>query len=170
MARIDAIREHVVVAVSDSTAKDGSMEQPRPRRRVWLSLIVYLLIFTSGLVCGAGITAVMVQRHIKRVVHHPELAVEGFAKVLDRRLDLTPDQRTKVREILGRRQKAFQEYRRQVQPLVVKELRSLSSEIEAELNEDQKPTWRKMTSRMRRWVPEPLPPLHEDQGTKGPKD
>lgn len=144
--------------MSDSVAKDSPPQQARPRRRVWLSVMVYLMIFASGLVCGAGLTAVMVHRHIKRVVHHPELAVEGFAKVLDRRLDLTPAQRAQVREILRKRQEAFQEYRRQVQPVIVKELRSLSSEIESVLDEDQKRTWHKMAGRMRGWVPEAPPP------------
>ncbi len=149
------------------TKTDAATRPQAPRRRSpWLSALLYLLLFGSGLVCGAGLTLIGVTQHMQQVVHNPEMGFQTFERLMDRRLRLTPTQRTQIREILKRRQTELQQVRRSVQPQVEKEFGDLVKEIDQVLTPAQQRTWHRMVQRMRRWFPQ-LPAEHQPPGSGG---
>ena len=154
--------------MSETQTDTATRPQPPRRRSPWLSALLYLLLFGSGLVCGAGLTLIVVHRHMQQVVQHPEVGFGAFARLMDRRLHLTPTQRTQIRGILRQRQTELQRVRRSVQPQVEKEFADLVKEIDQVLTPGQQGTWHRMVQRMRRWFPQ-LPPEQKPTKSGGAK-
>jgi hypothetical protein len=154
-----------------STGKaPSSPAVPPPRQRAaWVSLLIYLVVFVSGSVCGAGLTLVVARHRIQRLIHHPEAGMRQLDRALEDRLRLTPDQRTKVRAILEKRQAALQRARRIVQPQIEREFGELVKEINDVLTPRQQRAWHRMVSRMRRWFPPPAAAAaSQDDAASGP--
>ncbi len=70
---------------------------PRPRRR-WLTLLLCLLIFGAGLVCGAGLMIVTTVHRLQYAIHHPEDAPARVATTLKRKLALDDKQRDRSKK------------------------------------------------------------------------
>jgi len=121
-----------------------------------MSALLCLVVFGSGMIFGAGLTVVTINRHVRRVVHHPELAVKGFMRVMARRLDLDDGQKQQIRAILAKRQAVLQRLRTRYQPQVEVQLAQLVTEIDTVLRPGQKKKFRAMVARMHRLKP-PLP-------------
>jgi hypothetical protein len=128
------------------------------RRRSWKTWLLALLIFLAGSVVGGAFTAGVIARSVQRAIAHPEEAPTRITARLARRLDLTDDQRERVRQIIASKQQSLLEIRRDVQPRVETQLEQLESEIAAVLNPKQQEEWRTMVTTFRKtWLP-PLAP------------
>ena len=150
----------------DNATLDSQAKLPR-RRSPWVSVLLYALVFGSGAVCGAGLTIVAINKHVRRVVHHPELAAKGFMRVMARRLDLDDAQKKAIREILGKRHAGLQRLRTKYQPQVEAQLGQLVEEIEQVLRPDQKQEFRAIVARMHELKP-PLPDGARDEPAAAP--
>ena len=117
------------------------------------------MIFAAGVVCGAGGTVLVVVNRLQHAIHHPEDAPERLAGALQRRLDLTNEQRNQVEAIIARRQGELMAIRRQFQPQVVGQLDQLRDEIGQVLTDDQRERWTTLfTTYVNRWLPPPPTP------------
>ena len=135
----------------------------RPRRK-WVTLLLALLIFVAGLVCGAGLTIVTAVHRLQYAIHHPEDEPARVATTLKRKLGLDDKQRGQIEEIIARRQVDLNAIRREFQPKVMDQLTQIRDEISGVLNETQREHWTKMFDDIRdRWLP-PIPP--EAKGEK----
>jgi cell division protein FtsB len=130
------------------------LPEPPPRRRRWLSLLLAVVIFVAGLVCGAGFTVIVVVKRIQNAIHNPQIAATQISAAIDRRLDLNDSQREQVERIVARRQQNLVAIRRQVQPEVEAELNELRDEVAGVLDESQQQEWQTLFDRFRsRWLP-----------------
>ncbi len=126
----------------------------RPRRRRWLSLMLAIVIFTSGFVAGGGITLVTLRNTLLYWVHHPEEFPPRAAARLRSKLDLTGEQTRRVEAILRRRQAVLQTIRREVQPRVIAELDLVEQEIAEVLTPEQRERWHARFTELREtWTP-----------------
>jgi hypothetical protein len=144
-------------------------EPPLRRRRRWLSVTLALVIFAAGLVCGAGLTVIVVVNRLQNAIHNPEVAATQIASAIDRRLGLNDEQRQKVEAIVARRQQNLAAIRREVQPQVEAELNELRQEVAAVLDDSQREAWSQLFDRFRaRWLPKLPPPANEESNESKP--
>lgn len=138
----------------------SNLELPVPRkRRPWRSLLLGLGILLCGILIGAGITVIVLQKMVLYAVHHPEQVPTRLTERLRGKLGLSDDQAKKIRAILNERQKAFQALRRATRPKMEREIERLEEDVAAVLDENQARKWRKRFDRLRRqWMPPPPPP------------
>jgi Spy/CpxP family protein refolding chaperone len=135
--------------------KVETLPAPRPvKRRNWLIALLMAVVFLSGIICGGGATAVFMVRRVRQAVQHPEERPGRNLGWIARRLDLTPEQRREVHEIIQRHNKETQRLRESVMPRVRAEMKSLEEEIAAVLTPEQERQWRELAARARRdWMP-----------------
>jgi hypothetical protein len=135
-------------------------------RRPWRQVLMALVIFLGGAACGSAITIVITARFIHHSLAHPEQATEHITRRLTSRLNLTAAQSEQVRQVVGRRQSALAEIRRDIQPRLEAELSALEAEIDSVLNGEQRAEWRALADRFRaHWLP-PVP-ASAAEGAKG---
>jgi hypothetical protein len=96
-----------------------------------------LVIFLSGVVVGGGLTLHILWKRLVVDAHRPEVVASRITNRMTRRLDLTPEQREKVAEIIKKRQEHFQRIRRRVRPRVWAELEGARQEINGVLTPEQ---------------------------------
>lgn len=127
---------------------------PRPRRR-WLRWLLWLTVFGSGFVIGAGMTLIGVRQGMLEAIHHPETMPRKVAQRLRRPLQLSEDQVQRIEQIVRARQQSLQQIRIRVQPEVEAELDVIDREIAQVLNETQRVKWQKLFDQLRRtWLPQ----------------
>jgi hypothetical protein len=128
----------------------------RPRRR-WLRIVLWLVIFGSGLLVGTGLTLIAVRRGVLQAIHHPEQMPTNVSRRLQRTLDLDDQQTQQVREILRRRQVDLEQIRVRYQPEIEEQLDLIRAEIGEVLDDQQRNAWYRIFDNKRRiWIP-PLP-------------
>ncbi|MGN6370642.1 MAG: hypothetical protein ACTHN5_20505 [Phycisphaerae bacterium] len=128
---------------------------PSPRKpRRWLAAILIFFVFIAGLLCGTGLTIALAVHRLRYALHHPEEVPARLTAILDKRLHLSPEQRTKVESLIAQRQSHLQKIRREVQPQVQAELEGLHTDISALLTPDQQPKWDHVyTDAIHTWMP-----------------
>jgi hypothetical protein len=120
-----------------------------PRRRPWRLLALGLLVFVCGVVSGVGLTAVVVGRRMHRVASHPDQLGRGLVQRLDRRLGLSPEQRTRVEGLVeGHRPRLLG-----LRASALVELGVLASEIQTVLTPEQRQRWGVLARRIGRFNP-----------------
>jgi hypothetical protein len=131
---------------------------PTLRRRFWIHVLLWFVIFSSGGVVGTGITLLLIRERVLHAIHHPEEMPSLIASQMRGTLHLNAEQVQKVEDVLSRRQLAIQAIRRQFQPQVERELDRVETEISEVLNDQQRVRWRENFEQLRGdWVP-PTPP------------
>jgi hypothetical protein len=129
---------------------------PLGRRRLWLTLLLTLIVFASGLAVGSGLTFLYVEYRRGYYLAHPEEARNRFTARLKRTLHLTDEQARKVQAIFDDRWPKFQETRRQMYPAFKEHLDALHVQVAAVLREDQRAGWDEYIETIRRlWNPPP---------------
>jgi len=127
---------------------------PAPRRRRWLSILLALLVFMSGLAIGAAGAVAFIVHQVQYTIHHPALVPERAAARLASKLSLTPVQQAQVREVITRHQAKIQHLRREVQPRIEVELQGVYDEVAAVLDPKQCATWQALYSDFKaKWLP-----------------
>lgn len=130
---------------------------PASGRRRWISFLLTLVIFASGVLIGAAGAAGFIRREILQVLRDPAGAPARITQRLKRRLALTDAQTARVQGILESRQQSLQSIRATIQPEVMKELFLAKSEVAEVLDERQRERWEADFDRLRDlWVP-PMP-------------
>lgn len=127
-----------------------------PRRSPWLHLLLLLVVFGSGMVCGGGLSAVLIRNQVRSVVHHPEQSSDRLLNLLNRALRLSDAQHEQIALILHRRQARLRQLRQAVQPQIEHELNAAVNEVTEVLTPTQRQRWRRIVDRLRGWRP-PLP-------------
>lgn len=139
---------------SPTEVRRCSVSATRPRRRVWVRILLSLVIFVSGGVAGTGVTLIAVRNRALYMIHHPDKTPTLIAGRIGRSLRLSDAQVQQVETILGQRQRAIQGIRREFQPRVERELDRVEEEISQVLDDEQRARWRKHFERLRStWVP-----------------
>ena len=141
---------------SETTHPAPSITPPF-RRRWWIRLILWCIIFGSGFVAGTGLTLIAVRQGMLQAVHHPEAMPAKLANRLRRPLGLDDQQVDQITDILRQRQRAFEQIRGRIQPELMQELDILDEQIVGVLNGDQRDRWNALSERLRAtWIP-PMP-------------
>ena len=127
---------------------------PAPRKR-WVSIVLALLVFVSGLAIGGAVTLAFVIHQARYAIHHPEQMPKRLAARLAGRLSLTAAQESQVREVIAKHQAKILHLRREVQPRVEVELRGVRDDVAALLDPQQCNEWNGIfADLMKNWVPE----------------
>jgi hypothetical protein len=122
----------------------------------WRSVLLGLVIFTCGLVIGAGVAVVVVQKMVLHAITHPEEFPQRVAQRLRSKLALTDEQASQVKAIITRRQKTIQAIRREFQPRLEQELDLTKEEVSAVLGPTKARQWQQRFEYFKRlWLPPP---------------
>lgn len=107
-----------------------------------------LLIFLLGFLAGALALTIY---HSKRPPAFSEVRRERFERMVNQ-LQLTPEQRTQVNQIMNEMRQKFVDYRRQSAPRVQEIRQQTDEQLQKVLTPDQWQQWQQMTreSRQRR--------------------
>jgi Spy/CpxP family protein refolding chaperone len=129
------------VSVSDPVI----VPPPPPRgskKTIVIAVIVVLVAFVSGAIAGMFVEHV----HLMRRMHGrtSRFAPQMMVHRLDRTLDLTPEQRTKVEEIVMRHHQRIVAITESARPRVREELEAANREIEALLTPEQREKFAKL--------------------------
>lgn len=118
----------------------------RPRRR-WVTWLLIVVVFASGMVVGGGGLAAFVRNRSIRAVHQPEIPASTLASWLQRRLALDDQQAARVREIIHRRLVA-------IRGDVARQLDGLQDDVGQALNASQREKWTALVAERRQlWLP-----------------
>ena len=117
----------------------------------WRVILSATLIFLAGFATGAVIVRTYAPKIVKRTHVSPPLPIgnerrQEYIAKLDRELQLTPEQRGKVEEILAESQKRMKEIWEPMEPQVKEEYRRTRREIAEILTPEQQEKmkqWRK---------------------------
>lgn len=143
--------------VADASPEHENPLPTAPRGRSWLVWLLMVAVFAAGLGIGAGGALLFARNQLVALIQHPELAMPEMARLLGRRLSLTPDQVRRVEEILVARQRQMDAIRRQMSPQISAELNKIDEEVGAVLDPQQRAQWHKLFNRLRRtWAPPAL--------------
>jgi hypothetical protein len=123
-------------------------------RRTSLRVALWLVIFLSGTVVGAGTTVLVIRDQVLTSIHHPEDMPARLARQLQRILDLDQQQAVQVERIFRQRQQALQELRRDVQPRIEREIDLAAEQVSEVLRPDQRAKWQARFRELRaKWLP-----------------
>ncbi len=150
---------------SNASPSENRMPASRPARtRRWLSVVLGVVIFLSGVVVG-GAGAFIVLREVTLYrLHNPEKRILQDTKVLQRKLGLTEEQTRDVLAIFSRYLKKFQQFRRETRPGLDAKIESLKAEVAAVLQEEQAQKWNAWIDDTRKtWMPPITPPEDETE-------
>lgn len=101
-------------------------------------LILLGLVFAAGVIAGVTGTRFAVKKVVEQATKKPEVVRAKLEVELARQLKLTPEQRPKVHEIVGRGFDDIQQLRRDFQPRLGVILKRSEREIREVLDEQQK--------------------------------
>ncbi len=130
-----------------------------PWRRWRLTLLMGLVIFVSGGVCGVGIGMWFEKQHFIEILQHQERWPERIANRMRSRLQLDDRQARQVQALVEKRVAALQDVHREVvDPLLAKQLERFEADVAEVLNPQQRAQWHEFMQRTReKWYPL-LPP------------
>jgi hypothetical protein len=108
------------------------------------SWLVVVLVFFAGVGVGIVGTGAVVRHAVRRIVAHPDLVRDRIERELERRLDLTGEQRTKVQRILTESHQHIKDLRREFQPRFLSIVEEAETEISAVLGPEQRERFQKL--------------------------
>lgn len=118
------------------------------------SILLGLVILLCGMVIGAGVALVCVQKIVVHAIHNPQETPGRIAERMKSKLKLTDEQTRQVKAILSERQKALHALRREWQPRVVQELDKTKEEVTKVLTPEQARAFRdRFDFLKKRWLP-----------------
>ena len=123
-----------------------------------VAILVIAVTFIAGVAVGVFGAFMMHRRGGDRI---PRFASHAMVNRLDRKLDLTDEQREKITVIVERHHQRINSMWRQVRPQVEQELKQANAEIESVLTPEQREKFQKI--RMH------VGPPHGEHGRRGDK-
>ena len=104
----------------------------------WLKpTIVLTLVFAAGIIVGVGGTHLAVKRIVDEAMKRPDIVAAKIERDLNRKLELTPEQRPRLHEIVMRSNEELQQLRWEFQPRLGRILKRSEGDIRAMLTESQ---------------------------------
>jgi hypothetical protein len=152
--------DRVAMSVAKGLSPQHQAPLPSPtRRRRWLTLLMALVVFVSGVVCGVGIGMEFQKRHFLDILRHPERGPERIVTRMRSQLQLDDRQTQQVRAIVARRVAVLDKiYGETVNPLLAKQLELFRAEVAEVLNPEQQAEWDKYTKPLpQKWFPTAAP-------------
>ncbi len=130
-----------------------------PRRRWRLTVLLGLVIFISGGVCGVGIGMWFEKQHFIEVLHHPERWPERIVAKMRSRLQLDDRQTRQIQALVEKQVVALQDvHRRAVDPALAEQFDRFEADVAKELHPQQQVQWHEYMKALReKWYPL-LPP------------
>jgi Spy/CpxP family protein refolding chaperone len=110
-----------------------------------IAAIVVVLAFVAGFISGAAVDHLVMHRRGPEI---PRFAPRVIVNHLDRRLDLTADQRAKIEEILERHHQRMEGMWANVRPAMRTELEKTNDEIARVLTPEQREKFEKLKMRL----------------------
>ncbi|MCP4643920.1 MAG: hypothetical protein GY851_25985 [bacterium] len=148
---------------------------PRPsrrRKRHWLkTAVLALVIFLCGAVAGGGVTSHMIWSRMRDAFKDPSAIPTRIAGHMQRKLDLTDDQRDEIEAIFRSTGEELMALREEVEPRLADHFRKARDEVKAVLTPEQAEKWEKeFGERRKHWFPHlPIgPPSFGPPGFGGP--
>ena len=128
---------------------------PHAPRRLWrANVLLGLLIFVCGGVCGAGVGMLLEKQHFQDILRYPERGPERIVARMRSRLQLDDRQTQQVQALVEKRVAALEEVHRQVDPLLAKQLELFEAEVAEVLNPQQRAEWHEyMQPIPKKWYP-----------------
>ena len=135
--------------------EEGRAALPHAPQRCWrVTVMLGLLIFVCGGVCGAGIGMWLEKQHFQEILRYPERGPERIVARMRSRLQLDDRQTEQVQTIVEKRVAALQEVHRQVDPLLAKQLELFEAEVAEVLNPQQQAEWHEYVKPIpKKWYP-----------------
>jgi Spy/CpxP family protein refolding chaperone len=116
--------------------------------------LVLGLVFAAGVVVGAVVAKYAVQQVVEQAARRPDELRNRQEREFVRELNLTPEQRPKVHEILVRRHEELAAVRKNFQPQLGAIIRRSDRELRAVLDETQQEKFDRLIKR-RSFAPPP---------------
>lgn len=122
----------------------------RPLKPVLLSLLTLF----SGILIGAGLTFIGMQRHIpQKPEPGPEYFSERMMRHLAGELQLTDEQKAQLKPVIEKHFESMNQIRMEARPRISEEIKQMNDAIMAILTEPQKQLWEDRVKRMREMFP-----------------
>ncbi len=131
-----------------------------------------LALFLLGVAAGMLATHLFYARQLRHPGGPPFVASRFFGEFLFRRLDLEPEQRREIEEILQRTGREAARLRRELRPQVQQLMEEATQEIERVLTPEQREAFARMRKRQRRRTEQFLlgpPGPHRGLGPRAPQ-
>ena len=127
---------------------------PRPtRRRLW-TILWMTVVFACGMVIGGGLTLKIAYDRFQESFHHPAIFAERINHRLDRYLDLSPDQRRQVAQIIKRDLDQLHALRTKMRQQLLAQLEKTRQDLNAVLTPEQTQRLNRRFDRLQRiWLP-----------------
>lgn len=132
-----------------------------------------VLILISGILIGAGLMYIRMQRHIPR---NPEPGPEYFSERIMRHmvgeLRLTPEQRGQIDPIIKQHFESMHQIRMEARPKISEEIKQMNEAILPVLTEQQKRRWQEQARQIREFPREGFDRQHgpgQEQWRRGPE-
>lgn len=106
----------------------------------WVAVTGVVCVFLLGMIAGSLVTLKVVKRHAESAMMSGTVHDRHGARILrfmNRRLDLSSDQRVKIRGIIESARDDLREIQRDTRPRVREVLQTSREKIRAELNPEQ---------------------------------
>lgn len=122
------------------------------RQRRWLSFAMMVLVFGSGSVIGSGLTMIAVNDKYDARLKNPPSCRDHVLPAMQRELDLSEDQATKVKAILTDHDRAMGKIWMDMGPKWREQLKRLEEQVNGVLTADQQAKWHAWLEQRRRRV------------------
>jgi hypothetical protein len=117
-------------------------------------ILLSLLILFSGILIGAGLTYISMQRHIpSKPEPGPEYFSERMMRHLAGELQLTEEQKAQLEPVIDKHFESMNQIRMEARPRISEEIKQMNEAIMAILTEPQQQIWEDRVNRMREVFP-----------------
>ena len=107
-------------------------------------VLLLALVFFAGIAVGVVGTRLVVRQMVRTAMERPDRIRLMMERRLDRRLNLTPDQRTRLHEILTGTQAQLRSLRQEIRPQLVAVIGRADRDILAILTPEQRERFERM--------------------------
>lgn len=104
----------------------------------WKLISGLLLVFVLGVLVGSVGTGFYLKHRLAPIIKEPRARKAFIMKRLSKKLNLTPNQKTKIEPIVEQMIEKRREYYRKIRPEIKRIMDQGFTQIKEELNEDQK--------------------------------
>ncbi|MCK5657017.1 MAG: hypothetical protein V3W07_11375 [Syntrophobacteria bacterium] len=104
----------------------------------WKLISGLLLVFVLGVLVGSVGTGFYLKHRLAPIIKEPRAKKAFIMKRLSKKLNLTPNQKTKIEPIVEQMIEKRREYYRKIRPEIKRIMDQGFTQIKEELNEDQK--------------------------------
>ena len=148
--------------MTEKNVMENSMNpRPKTRKKIhWKSVLLGLAILCCGMVIGVGITLHVGHSMILHTLNPGDRMASHITRKIDRKLDLTDEQKAEVEKIVTHRVSEFRNILDTMYPDIKKQITSMHQEVAGILTEKQRVKWEKHTRKIQRKLEQ-----HKPKGT-----